>query len=53
MLDGALEHTFTLPQLDDWSWTNRDGDRFYDVCVNTVVKVLVVVIWRSTYRQLD
>ena len=32
VLDGALEHTFTLPQLDDWSWTERDGDRFYDVC---------------------
>ena len=32
VLDGALEHTFTLPQLDDWSLTKRDGDRFYDVC---------------------
>ena len=32
VLDGALEHTFTLPQLDDCSWTKRDADTFYDVC---------------------
>ena len=32
VLDGALEHTFTLPQLDDCLWTKRDGDTFYDVC---------------------
>ena len=53
VLEGALEHTVTLPQLDGCLWTKRHGDRFYDVCVNTVVKVLVVVIWRSRYRQLD